>query len=73
MTPTDIVQLFANRLRRVRDSCHQRSAGCTTAAPTRTRNVAPTAAKGRCGGTEAIQYSNTGAAAPVISIVFLPR
>ena len=25
-------------------------------------------AKGRCGGTEAIQYSNTGAAAPVISI-----
>ena len=49
-----------NRFWRARDSQNQQAAGFIAAAPTRTRNVAPTAAKADAGETEAIQCSNTG-------------
>ena len=62
-----------NRLRRVRDSHNQQAAVAAAAAYKQRRtSYRQQAAKGRCGGTEAIQYSNTGAAAPDISINYSP-
>ena len=62
------------RSRRARDSRNQQAAVTAAAAAYKQRRTSyrQQAAKGRCGGTEAIQYSNTGAAAPDISINYSP-
>ena len=62
------------RSRRARDSRDQQAAVTAAAAAYKQRRTSyrQQAAKGRCGGAEAIQCSNTGTAAPVVSINYSP-